>query len=267
MSEKTAQDTISEQGEVLQAFSRTLDREAHTLTWHPDLLWQQLYNRLQWEKGPAADLVAAEREESSKLGRKPWIRARTPFRESKALIRTLTGHTKKVNACAISPDGKWIVSASGDQTLKIWDAASGRELRTLSGHTSFVRACAFSPDGQWIVSASVDQTLKVWDAASGKESFCIPLLGEITAVDLHRWKPSTACGDTGGNIYLLDLVGITYTPINVTAQQFGQGLVFRCPACQKEHPIEKEQLGAEMTCPTPGCGLRLKLNPFVIRRD
>ena len=35
--------------EILQAYSRAMQREAHVLTQHPDLLWQQLYNRLQWE--------------------------------------------------------------------------------------------------------------------------------------------------------------------------------------------------------------------------
>ena len=38
--------------------------------------------------------------------------------------------------CAVSPDGTWIVSASADHTLKIWDAATGAERATLSGHTS-----------------------------------------------------------------------------------------------------------------------------------
>ena len=69
MSDKMTQCTINDQDEVLQAFSRTLGREAHTLTKRPDLLWQQLSNRLQWEKGPAADLVAVKRELSSRLGR------------------------------------------------------------------------------------------------------------------------------------------------------------------------------------------------------
>ncbi len=67
----------------------------------------------------------------------------------------------------MSPDGTWIVSASEDKTLKVWDAATGSELRTLVGHTDTVTACAVSPDGTWIVSASEDYTLMVWDAGSG----------------------------------------------------------------------------------------------------
>ena len=40
---------IIEQGEVLHTFAKALNRETHVLSQHPNLLWQQLYNRLQWE--------------------------------------------------------------------------------------------------------------------------------------------------------------------------------------------------------------------------
>ncbi len=70
---------------------------------------------------------------------------------------------------AFSPDGQRIVTGSADQTAKVWDAASGKELLTLKGHGAQVRSVAFSPDGQRIVTGSRDQTAKVWDAASGKE--------------------------------------------------------------------------------------------------
>ena len=74
-----------------------------------------------------------------------------------------------VVAVAVTPDGKRAVSASEDQTLKVWDLASGRELRTLTGHSDSVTAVAVTPDGQRAISASKDQTLKVWDLASGRE--------------------------------------------------------------------------------------------------
>src|SRR6266702_2135531 len=90
-----------------------------------------------------------------------------------ALVRTLQGHTDWVNSCAVSPDGTWIVSASTDNTLKVWDAHSGTERFTLQGHTSRVNSCAVSPDGTWIVSASTDNTLKVWDVHSGAERFTL----------------------------------------------------------------------------------------------
>ncbi|MEB3830228.1 NB-ARC domain-containing protein, partial [Phormidium sp. CCY1219] len=56
---------------------------------------------------------------------KPWFRPLTPslYPAGGALLRTLTGHSARVNAVAITPDGTGAVSASDDNTLKLWDLA------------------------------------------------------------------------------------------------------------------------------------------------
>jgi WD40 repeat protein len=54
----------------------------------------------------------------------------------------------------LTPDERCAVSAALDQTLKVWELESGRELRTLKGHTGMVRAVAVTPDGRRVVSAS-----------------------------------------------------------------------------------------------------------------
>ncbi len=82
---------------------------------------------------------------------------------------------------AFSPDGQRLASASLDQTVKIWDTATGKELFTLKGHAGWVRTVAFSPDGQRLASASDDQTVKIWDSATGKELFT--LKGNADVVD------------------------------------------------------------------------------------
>ena len=154
---------------ALTAVAGAFRRESHVLLERPGLLWQQMYNRLQWAGPPLADHLAADRERRSRPGARRWIHRYTRLRESEALVRALAGHRNSVKCCAMSPDGTWIVSASGDQTLKIWDVATGAERTTLTGHAGMVNGCAVSPDGSWIVSASLDRTLKVWDVATGAE--------------------------------------------------------------------------------------------------
>jgi WD40 repeat protein len=81
----------------------------------------------------------------------------------------LKGHRDDVKSVAVSPDGKWLASGSQNQTVKIWDLATGKEVHTLRGHKGAVQSVAFSPDGKQLVSGSLDETLKVWDLATGAE--------------------------------------------------------------------------------------------------
>lgn len=83
--------------------------------------------------------------------------------------RTFSGHEGSVVSVAFSPDGKTLASGSSDNTVKLWDVASGGEVRTLSGHTDWARSVAFSPDGRTLASGSGDETVKLWDVASGQE--------------------------------------------------------------------------------------------------
>ena len=58
------------------------------------------------------------------------------------------------------------MSGSGDNTLKVWDAQTGKETLTLKEHSRLVNSVSFSPDGKRIVSGSWDDTVKVWDISS-----------------------------------------------------------------------------------------------------
>ncbi|KAF5340229.1 hypothetical protein D9611_007939 [Ephemerocybe angulata] len=80
----------------------------------------------------------------------------------------LTGHTNMVYAVAFSWDGMKIVSGSGDKTVRVWDALTGKVQAVLEGHSNAVWSVAFSPDGEHVVSGSYDATVRVWSALTGR---------------------------------------------------------------------------------------------------
>ncbi len=131
---------------------------------------------------------------------------------------TLRGHTSRVNSVAFSPDGKRLVSGSSDNvsatfppdggpavlvpsvadnTIKIWDAQTGREDLTLRGHKGVVNSVAFSPDGRRVVSGSSDKTIRVWDARTGRE--VLTLQGHDISVDCVTYSPDGGRIASGGD--------------------------------------------------------------------
>lgn len=82
--------------------------------------------------------------------------------------RTLQGHQGRILGLTGISDGRRLISASADRTLKIWDCVDGREVRTLRGHQDAVSAVAADRDGRRAVSYSRDGELRIWDTETGQ---------------------------------------------------------------------------------------------------
>ncbi|MFM7041040.1 MAG: hypothetical protein ACKO35_02445, partial [Planctomycetaceae bacterium] len=100
----------------------------------------------------------------------------------------LRGHAAGVFMAAFTPDGTRVVTASGDETARLWDATSGTELRRFGGHTGPVYCLAVSGDGRTFVTGGQDNAARVW---------ALPLTVPRAAVAAHA-------GSLGGAAFVSD---------------------------------------------------------------
>lgn len=118
----------------------------------------------------------------------------------------LPRHKKSVNQVAFAPDGSFMVSASSDETLRLWDIARGVMLGTLVGHGAPVNGCEVSPDSSLVASASADGALKVWRASNAECLMTVHVDGELTACSwIQNGSALVAVGALG--VYFFKVAG------------------------------------------------------------
>ncbi|BAY30193.1 WD repeat protein [Nostoc carneum NIES-2107] len=153
--------------ENLQLIQGALRLSAHILNEDKQQLAGQLLGRLLGFEGSEIQRLLTQVQQCQNPGLLPQTASLTS--PGGSLVRTLVGHSSSVKALALTPDGKYVISGSDDNTVKVWNWQIGEELRTLNGHSNSVNAIALTPDGKYVISGSDDNTLKVWNWQTGEE--------------------------------------------------------------------------------------------------
>jgi WD40 repeat protein len=100
--------------------------------------------------------------------------------------------------------GGRIASASWDNTIRLWDVATGAETARLEGHTSAIQALCLLPDGR-LASGSADNTIRAWDVAAGAETARLELDAPVDA--LVAIAPNRiVAGDVRGLLHWLEIL-------------------------------------------------------------
>jgi WD40 repeat protein len=123
---------------------------------HLDLVQSLAFN-------PEGDMLASGGFREVKL----WRRPRDVQRFQLAAAQDV------VTAVAVRPDGKLLATGAADNSIKLWDLATGQPGLTLAGHAAAISSLQFSQDGTKLWSGSADKTIRVWNTADGT------LLGRI----------------------------------------------------------------------------------------
>jgi WD40 repeat protein len=148
--------------------------------------------------------------------------------KTRKLMHTLPGHKDGVNAVAITPNGKILITAGGanqtntDKTIRVWNLESGKLKKsqpklifTFKGHTSGITALAISPDGETIASSSYDKTIKLWHLKTGT------LIKTLTGH--HSWVRAIAFSPDGETLVSGGGALDTQTDTNIHLWSFNTG--------------------------------------------
>lgn len=119
---------------------------------------------------------------------------------------TFHGHENRIVRTKFHPSGKYIASASFDQTWRLWDVETQQQLLLQEGHSKEVYTLGFQNDGALIASAGLDAMGYVWDLRTGKSIMIIN--GHIKPIYGLDWSDNgyqLATGSADGSIKIWDL--------------------------------------------------------------
>ncbi|MGH1407494.1 MAG: eIF2A-related protein [Rhodomicrobiaceae bacterium] len=123
-------------------------------------------------------------------------------KENKETVKIVSSsRPSRITSVAYSPSGEYFIAGSKDNTIRLWEASTRKQIRTFIGHTGSVNSVAYSPDGEFIISGSDDMTIRLWDARTGNVRHIFKgHTGAINSVDFSSKGKLIASGSTDTNI-------------------------------------------------------------------
>jgi WD40 repeat protein/class 3 adenylate cyclase len=180
------------------AYSRLLISQSHQLgTTNPAL--SKLLTVAAWRLDPSSAARYAMLAAAVRTGRRVSAR--------------LTGPTGPVTSVAFSPVGTTLAAGSADGTVRLWDAATHRQITTLTGPTGPVTSVAFTPDGTTLAAGSADGTVRLWDVASHRQITALTgPTGPVTSVAASPDGKTLAAGSANGTVRVWDVASHRQIP-------------------------------------------------------
>ena len=119
-------------------------------------------------------------------------------------VALLTGHTRSVSSVSFSPDGQTLATGSSDDTVRLWDVATGT-LKNMFEHKRSVESISFSPDGQTLATGGYYRTAGLWDVATGTLKNTLEHTDRVPSVSFSPDGQTLATGSADGTVRLWDV--------------------------------------------------------------
>jgi pleiotropic regulator 1 len=188
---KSLQDRVQQQGKTVQEIQP-----------QPSPPEQQ-----QQTTGTQLSLYTPQLQSQSRmLQRDEYIPEKPDWHAPWKLMRVIAGHQGWVRSIAVEPENKWFATGSNDNTIKVWDLASGQLKLTLTGHVMSVRDIAISERHPYMFSCSEDKTVKCWDLEKNKvvRDYYGHLSG-VYSMDLHPTLDVLVTGSRDSTVRVWDM--------------------------------------------------------------
>ena len=156
------------------------------------------FSTSQLEKDPELSLLLAIEAVKTRDIKKAVDALKAALLESQVSAVMGTQKGKRIAAVSFSPDGKYVVTGSWDQTVRVWDASNGNPVSLLAGSTKEVNSASFSADGRYIVTAGKDMTVRIWERWQTSSPTLVKTFTEANELNTAAFSPDGEFIVTGG---------------------------------------------------------------------